>query len=162
MKFDSAFQITITRLTKSSFIPQDSLLRQWATTVMCNRCEAAALQIGIVDEKRSAEFNQQYRSKTGPTNVLSIPSELPTAVLKRAFPHRPEIFNLIGDLILCPTIIYKEAAQYGKSIESHWAHLTIHGCLHLFGYNHTNTHETFRMESLEQQYLAQFGYPDPY
>ncbi len=116
------------------------------------RKENAQLTIRIVDEKESAYLNERYRHKTGPTNVLSFPTEfaedIPVA--------------LLGDIIICAPLVLKEAKTQNKDIQAHWAHLTIHGSLHLLGYDHTNEQDTQQMELYEIDILKQIGFTNPY
>lgn len=110
------------------------------------------LTIRIVDEAESHELNSTYRGKDKPTNVLSFPFEAPEGV------EMP----LLGDLVICRQIVEKEAEEQGISAESHWAHLAIHGTLHLLGYDHLNDEEAEEMESLESGIMQSLGYEDPY
>lgn len=108
------------------------------------------LSIRIVDEAESAALNSQYRHKQGATNILSfpVPEGLPDA--------------LLGDLAICAPVVAREAAEQHKSCEAHWAHLTVHGVLHLKGYDHEEPRAAEAMETLERRILAGLGYQDPY
>ncbi len=108
--------------------------------------------VRITDEDESAELNAAYRGKSGPTNVLSFPFEAPTGV---PVEH-------LGDLVICAPLVQREAAEQGKPIEQHLAHLLIHGVLHLLGHDHLTDEEAERMEAIEVQLLARLGMPDPY
>ena len=108
--------------------------------------------VRIVSEKESAELNQRYRHKNGPTNVLSF-----------AFESPPEVsIPLLGDIVVCAPVAAQEAVAQGKEKEAHWAHLIIHGSLHLLGFDHEEPTAASCMETLETNILAQLGYPDPY
>ncbi|MAT66140.1 MAG: rRNA maturation RNase YbeY [Gammaproteobacteria bacterium] len=112
------------------------------------------LTLRLVDEAESSELNQTYRGKSGPTNVLSFPveaAELPGLELP-----------LLGDLVICAPVVAREAAAQGKTAEAHWAHMVVHGMLHLQGYDHLEPAEAEVMESLETDILRRLGYPDPY
>lgn len=110
------------------------------------------LTIRIVDEEESRSLNRSYRKKDKPTNVLSFPFEpLPGIEL-----------SLLGDLVICRQVVEYEAEAQGKTLMSHWAHMVIHGCLHLLGYDHTEEKEAEKMESLEIEIMCKLGYPDPY
>jgi len=113
---------------------------------------AAILTIRIVDAAESAELNQRYRQKSGATNVLSFPADLPEEI----------DLPLLGDLVICAPLVQAEAAAQGKAVMAHWAHLVIHGCLHLLGYDHIEPADATEMESLETRQLQQLGLPDPY
>ena len=114
--------------------------------------EKSELSIRIVDESESASLNETYRHKKGPTNILSFPcSGVPGTDI-----------NLLGDLAICAALVKQEAAQQSKSIESHWAHLTVHGVLHLQGFDHEEAAAAQEMETLEINILNTLGYNDPY
>lgn len=126
---------------------------RWATAALAALAPEAAkaqLSIRIVDEEESAALNAQYRHKQGPTNILSfpVPAGLPGA--------------LLGDLAICAAVVRREAEEQHKSLDAHWAHMTVHGVLHLKGYDHEEPHEADAMEALEKRILAGLGYPDPY
>ena len=106
----------------------------------------------LVDEEESQTLNREYRGKDKPTNVLSFPSDLPAVVEN----------DLLGDLVICVPVVAREANEQGKSLEAHWAHLVIHGLLHLMGYDHQTDEEALQMESRERELLQQLNYPDPY
>jgi len=106
----------------------------------------------IVDEPEGHELNHQYRGKDYPTNVLSFPFEAPPGVE----------LGLLGDLVICAGVVEREAREQGKTPEAHWAHLLIHGMLHLQGYDHQDPDEAETMENLEVHLLAELGFPDPY
>lgn len=120
--------------------------------------------IRIVDSDESAYLNQSYREKNGPTNVLSFPNEVPEFML--GTPELREELNQqnshLGDLVICETLLQKEAAEQNKLLISHWAHLIIHGVLHLQGFDHIDDAEALEMESLEIQILEQLGFANPY
>ena len=120
--------------------------------VLKQSSEKIELCVVIVDQKSGAQLNFQYRQKTGATNILSF--NYPNA--------SAELFPLIGDLVFCRDVILDEAAEQHKSIEAHWAHLTIHGMLHLLGYDHQTEGEAKIMEQLEVEILASLGYNNPY
>lgn len=110
------------------------------------------LTIRIVDEAESHELNLTYRGKDKPTNVLSFPFEVPEGIE----------LPLLGDLVICRQVVEKEAVEQAISLESHWAHLAIHGTLHLLGYDHLTDEEAEEMESLETEIMQSLGYEDPY
>jgi len=110
------------------------------------------LSIRVVGFQESAEFNLKYRKKEGPTNVLSFPFEDPPGVLT----------DVMGDLLICAPVVLQEADEQGKTAEQHWAHMLVHGVLHLCGYDHLKTAEAEEMEALETRILVDLGYPQPY
>ncbi|PCJ29555.1 MAG: rRNA maturation RNase YbeY [Gammaproteobacteria bacterium] len=114
--------------------------------------EPCELSIRIVDDEESAELNSTYRGKSGPTNVLSFPFESPIALTPR----------LLGDLVICVPVVEREAKEQNKVLEHHWAHLVVHGCLHLLGYDHIDDDEADQMEALEVTILQSLNIDDPY
>jgi probable rRNA maturation factor len=118
-------------------------------------CPTASMSLRWVDEVESAALNQQYRGKSGPTNVLAFPA-----------PQMPGLpageTDYLGDLVVCVPVLLREAAEQGKSPNAHAAHLLVHGCLHLAGYQHECADQREVMEQLEIRLLAQLGFADPY
>ena len=112
----------------------------------------AEVTVRIVDEPESAALNERYRGRRGPTNVLSFPFEAPPGVPT----------TLIGDLVLCAPVVAREAAEQGKAADAHWAHMLVHGMLHLQGHDQQEAEEAERMEALEREILGGLGYGDPY
>ena len=133
-------------------VPVEAEFRRWTEAALSGRRTEAELTIRVVDEAESAELNQAYRHKQGPTNVLSFPFEAPPGVE----------LPLLGDIVICAPVVAREAAEQGKAPAAHWAHMTVHGCLHLLGYDHIEIGEAEAMESLERDALSALGYPDPY
>lgn len=135
-------------------LPTEEQLTLWATTALLNRTEyeEPEMTIRIVDEEESQELNHEYRGKDKPTNVLSFPFEAPA--------HVP--IPLLGDLIVCKQVVEREAIEQGKTLTSHWAHMIIHGCLHLLGYDHIEDEEAEEMEGIERVVMAELGFEDPY
>ena len=110
--------------------------------------------IRIVDEQESAQLNQQYRHISGPTNILSFPVEIPADV--------PLEHDLLGDLVICAPVLQKEALSQNKSLHDHWAHIVIHGVLHLLGYDHIDEEDAAQMELREIKILEKFKIKNPY
>ncbi|HEV2332009.1 MAG TPA: rRNA maturation RNase YbeY [Gammaproteobacteria bacterium] len=133
-------------------VPAEAAFRRWAEAALSGRRTEAELAIRVVGEAESAELNSHYRGRIGPTNVLSFAAELPAGVP----------LPVLGDLVICAPVVAREAREQGKSAEAHWAHLVVHGCLHLLGFDHEAEAEAEAMESLERQILAGLGLPDPY
>lgn len=135
-------------------IPQDTEFECWAHECLrhiaySNPCE---INIKVVSAEESQHLNQSYRGKNKPTNVLSFESDLPDFV--------PNDF--LGDLAICAEVVINEAEIQQKSCLHHWAHLCVHGILHLVGYDHIEQEDAIEMESLEKQILAKLGIDDPY
>ena len=114
----------------------------------------------VVDSDESADLNQNYRDKSGPTNVLSFPNDVPEFMLGIA--ELNEQNSHLGDLVICDSLVQKEAAEQAKPLVSHWAHLIIHGVLHLQGFDHLDDTEALEMEALEIKILEQLGFANPY
>ncbi|MCH2040617.1 MAG: rRNA maturation RNase YbeY [Saccharospirillaceae bacterium] len=135
-------------------LPSAETLTAWADAAISGRCqlEDPELTIRLVDNPESQQLNSEYRGKDKPTNVLSFPFEAP-----------PEVpIPLLGDLIIAVPVVEQEAIEQNKTSEAHWAHMVVHGCLHLLGYDHIKDDEAEAMESLERTILAQLGFGDPY
>ena len=137
-------------------IPAATSFRQWVAAALAGRIREADLAIRIVDEKEGRSLNHHYRGKDYATNVLSFPAELPEGLPKGVK------LPLLGDLVLCAPVIAREAREQGKPLRAHYAHLTVHGALHLLGWDHEDAREAEAMEQLERQILAGIGLPDPY
>ena len=121
-----------------------------------HRAKPVNVGIRIVDEMESAQLNRDYRGKDYATNVLSFGSGLPEVVL-RELEEIP-----LGDLAICAPVVEREATQQGKILDTHWAHMVVHGVLHLNGFDHENDDEAEQMEALETRILATLGIADPY
>jgi len=134
-------------------IPTQKQFEQWVTITLNHLHHLPAeLTIRIVDISEMTSLNETYRKKSGPTNVLSFP-----------FVNPPGIeLPLLGDIIICADIIRQEAVNQGKPLDAHWAHMVIHGCLHLIGYDHITDAQAQEMEPLEISLLQELGYKDPY
>jgi len=133
-------------------VPKDEKFQQWVEAALQTVVEDCELSIRMVENEESAELNSSYRGKTGPTNVLSFPFNSP-------IPMEP---RLLGDLVICVPVVEKEAQEQDKILEHHWAHLVVHGCLHLLGYDHIGDDEAELMEELEKTILQTLSIDDPY
>ena len=133
-------------------LPEAAVLERWAQAALTGVDEPVELVIRIVDADESRSLNHRYRGKDSPTNVLSFPFEAPPGVDCR---H-------IGDLVVCAPVVAQQAAEQRKPLHHHWAHMIVHGVLHLRGYDHCDERQAREMEALEKQILEGFGIPDPY
>ncbi|GGA33555.1 rRNA maturation RNase YbeY [Dyella nitratireducens] len=135
-------------------VPSPASFRRWVEAALAGarRRRAAALSIRIVGTREGRALNRTYRDKDYATNVLSFPMDLPPGVR----------LPLLGDIAICAPVVRREAAEQGKPVANHWAHLTVHGVLHLLGYDHIEEAEAVRMEALETRILKGLGVPDPY
>ena len=143
--------IAVQNATSFSPIPSRQQFERWVNAALHKRGKAELL-IRIVDRQESRQLNAQYRHKNKATNVLSFPADLPEEVR----------MPLLGDIIICAPIVVEEARAQHKTAEAHWAHLTIHGILHLLGHDHQLEEEACAMEALETRILQSLGFPDPY
>ncbi len=133
-------------------LPSLEQFTQWATQAVRAESLEPEITIRIVDEPESHNLNLTYRGKDRPTNVLSFPFECPDEVE----------LPLLGDLIICRQVVEREAEEQGKPLIAHWAHMVVHGSLHLLGYDHIEDDEAEEMESLETQIMLGLGFEDPY
>jgi probable rRNA maturation factor len=134
--------------------PDEDDIRRWIEAVLAAEAETAEVEltVRIVDEAEMAELNARYRHKTGPTNILSFPFEAPPGVE----------LNLLGDLVIAAPVVQREAQEQGKTETAHWAHMIVHGTLHLLGYDHLEPAEAEDMEAREIRILHELGYSNPY
>lgn len=147
-----SYQLALQKVSQAKSIPKKSLFKQWVTETLQGRKEKGEITIRVVDEIESAHLNETFRHHHGPTNVLSFPFVAPPKVK----------LALLGDLVICAPIVIKEAQEQDKDPVSHWAHLTIHGTLHLLGYDHLNDQDADRMEGIEIAIMKRLGFPNPY
>jgi len=137
-------------------LPDQQKLSQWVKMALQTQprllSKTIELTIRIVDATEGCQLNATWRQRPYPTNVLSFPFEPPPGVK----------LPLLGDIIICAPVVMKEAQEQAKSLQAHWAHLVIHGTLHLLGYDHLEEAQAHLMESLEINALKSLGYPNPY
>jgi probable rRNA maturation factor len=141
-------------------IPKRSQFEQWVSTALAGRRDVAELSIRIVDVEEMTALNRDYRGKDKPTNVLSFPFELPAGLAELGDAEMPH--ELLGDIVICAEVVEREAREQGKPAEAHWAHMVVHGVLHLLGYDHIDPDEASQMEGIEIEILAQLGVANPY
>ncbi|MEJ8567423.1 rRNA maturation RNase YbeY [Elongatibacter sediminis] len=137
--------------TNERGVPDIARFESWVRGAAAG-LEAAELTVRVVGREESARLNERYRSKTGPTNVLSFPAELPAEI----------DLPLLGDIVICAPLVDEEARAQGKEPVAHWAHLVVHGVLHLRGYDHEEQAAAEHMEGLEKDILESLGFSDPY
>ena len=133
-------------------LPGRADLCAWARAAVGTLREDAELTIRIVDEAESTRLNSRYRNKDGATNVLSFPFDAPEGV----------DVPLLGDIVVCAPVVRREANEQSKSVSSHWAHMVVHGALHLLGFDHEQARAADEMEAMEKRILADLGFDNPY
>jgi probable rRNA maturation factor len=133
-------------------LPSAVSFRRWVEAALAGRIRRADLAIRLVGEREGCALNRHYRGKDHATNVLSFPAELPEGVK----------LPVLGDIVICAPVVAREAHEQGKEVLAHYAHLTVHGVLHLLGWDHENSREADAMEALERQILDSLGFEDPY
>jgi len=145
-------ELTVQIATNIPNCPDTETIRNWVSLTLARDSQAAEMTVRIVDEEECAELNHRYRNKEGATNVLSFPYEAVSGSGQ----------TLFGDIVICAPVVEREAREQNKELQSHWAHMVIHGTLHLMGYNHIEENEAETMESLERSLMDSLGYADPY
>jgi probable rRNA maturation factor len=145
-------QIEIQTIFKSNDQPDQEQIQRWVDAALESFNQDTEIVVRIVDEEESAELNAQYRHKKGPTNILSFPVDVPEGIE----------LNLLGDLVICAPILEKEAFEQHKPLTDHWAHIIVHGVLHLLGYDHIDDDEAELMESKEITILNTLNIKNPY
>ena len=144
-------EIEIQRTSSATDLPCDSDFQRWASAALVDN-EETSVVIRLVDSEESRQLNNDYRGLDKPTNVLSFPFEAPAEIAD----------NSLGDIVICAPVVEQEAHQQQKPLYTHWAHMVVHGMLHLQGYDHQNDEQAEEMERLEGEILATLGFPDPY
>ncbi|HEY8097649.1 MAG TPA: rRNA maturation RNase YbeY [Methylobacter sp.] len=132
--------------------PDRQQIQLWVDSALADFDQDTEIVVRIVDEQESAELNEQYRHKSGPTNILSFPADLPEGIE----------LNLLGDLVICAPVLEKEALEQDKQLTDHWAHIIVHGVLHLLGYDHIDETEAELMENKEIAILNKLNINNPY
>ena len=151
--------VEIVNASSDTQLPASTDFRHWTETALAamqsneeTLADGTELSIRVVDEAESAQLNETYRHKQGPTNVLSFPFE----------GIQGTGINLLGDLAICAPLVRKEAGEQNKPAQAHWAHLTVHGILHLKGYDHEEPAAAGKMEALEVRIMESLGFANPY
>lgn len=150
------YQIVIQRAATEYFTPPTTQLKRWAKVLLKERLPRTELTIRIVDKAEMTSLNFAYRKKNKPTNVLSFPAETPDFIKG----SEEEFF--LGDIVICAEVIEEEAKEQDKPLLAHWAHMVVHGILHLLGYDHVKEQEAEIMEAEEIIILKNLGFNNPY
>jgi len=143
--------ITVQIATRDGYVPRAADIKRWASQALGDRGDGTDVTVRIVGLDEGSRLNEKWRNAAGPTNVLAFPMD--------AMETCP---GLLGDIVICADVANAEARSDGKARTAHWAHLVVHGALHLLGYDHQSSAEATEMESIERTILAELGYPDPY
>lgn len=133
-------------------LPSHDHFQQWVEAVLIPYKKPFELTIRLVDSVESQQLNSQYRSQEKPTNVLSFPFDVPEGIE----------LDLLGDLVICVDVVTREALEQNKALNAHWAHMVVHGCLHLLGFDHIEDNEADKMEALETIIITELGFAEPY
>lgn len=145
-------RIHVQRESRAPRLPSERSLRGWVRAALAEETGAGELCLRVVDEDEMRALNARYRGRDYPTNVLSFPADLPAGTP----------LALLGDIVICAPVVEREAREQHKPSRAHWAHLVVHGTLHLLGHDHEKPRDARRMESLEREILGAIGIPDPY
>jgi probable rRNA maturation factor len=149
---DSDAQVHIQLASKTRDVPRVRDITTWVRSALAGHQTQYEVTVRIVDEEEGAALNRRYRQGARATNVLSFSLPPPVGITHA----------LLGDIVICAPVVEREAVEQGKARRAHWAHMVVHGTLHLLGYDHDTVDEAYTMESLECRILAQLGFPDPY
>ena len=139
---------------EADLLPSQEQVERWVAAALAGHREEAEMVVRVVTPEEGRQLNSNFRGRDYATNVLSFPFEMP--------PGFEEELPELGDLVICAEVVADEAAEQGKPPEHHWAHMVVHGTLHLLGYDHMEETEALEMEETEQKILAGLGIPDPY
>ncbi len=147
-------EIIIQRVIKKKSLPTNTQFKRWASAALLNKIPAVEVTIRIVDKAEITELNSTYRKKNKPTNVLSFPFDMPEEL--------NDTIPILGDIVICSEVIEEEARAQEKTLEAHWAHMVVHGILHLLGYDHEKDQDAEIMETEEITILQTLGFNNPY
>ena len=161
---DAGFELVLQNVASEASVPAADFIARCARTVFGDR--PGELVVRVVGEAESAALNETYRGKSGPTNVLAFPADDSGLPADSGLPDDTGLADdeppPLGDLAICAAVVAREADEQGKAIDAHWAHMIVHGCLHLVGYDHMNEAEAEAMEARERELLNGLGIADPY
>lgn len=147
-----SLRLSVQLASSAGCLPTRHKLRRWVQAAIADARPESEVCVRLVDEPEMQALNAQYRGKDYPTNVLSFPADVPAGL----------DLPLLGDIVVCGPVVAREAEQQGKPAEAHWAHMLVHGTLHLLGYDHITDTDAEEMEQLETVILTSLGYPPPY
>jgi len=145
-------RISIARRVRTGWQPSTRELRAWAVAALGRAAARHELSVLLAGAARSRRLNARYRGRDHATNVLSFPAP----------PDSPALSGLLGELVICPAVLRREARAQRKSVRAHWAHMVVHGVLHLVGYDHDKPAAALRMERREIRVLRRLGFDNPY
>ena len=149
---DTSPHIVVQTAVRGDSVPTAARIRHWVGQALCD-APPGEVTVRVVDEAESARLNERYRQKRGATNVLAFAYGDPACA---------EAERSLGDLAICAAVVEREAADRGKSLEAHWAHISVHGALHLLGYDHDDAGQARIMQEKERELLEALGFADPY
>lgn len=152
----SPLEVELQLASEDQGIPPEAAFRHWVEAAVARDDRSARVTIRVVDEAESAGLNQRYRQRQGATNVLAFPFEAPPGI------RVEDLDGVLGDLVICAPVVRREAGEQGKTLEAHWAHMAVHGTLHLLGHDHIRPEQARTMEALEVAILSALGFADPY
>jgi len=155
---DGGPAVGVRRATRTGWVPAPVALRRWTTVALGARARGCELVLLVVGPRRIRALNRRYRGQDRPTNVLSFPA----ATAWHAAPRSAHGRRHLGDIVICPQVLRREAQQQGKAARAHWMHLYIHGVLHLLGHDHARPAQAQRMERREVRALRILGVANPY
>lgn len=153
-------RLQVQRAAEGADLPGDGDLRVWARAALADAEGSLELALRIVGEDEAGELNLRYRQRAAPTNVLSFPADIDEDLAQRLRDQDSAV--PLGDIVICAPLVRREAQEQGKDPRAHWAHLLVHGVLHLCGYDHQTEAEAAEMESREREVLRELGFGDPY
>jgi probable rRNA maturation factor len=145
-------EVDVTYAARRPWVPRRTQFEMWTRAALAGRSRRSVLSVLVVGTARSRSLNSRFRRKDKSTNVLSFAGAGPS----------PDGRNYLGELVICAPVVAREARAQGKSRESHWAHMTVHGVLHLLGFDHERDTEAAKMTAREIQILDQLGFSNPY
>jgi probable rRNA maturation factor len=162
MSVAQSLKLELARGTRA-WAPARSRMHSWAAAALGKQGEGREIAVRVVAASESRALNKLWRGKDKPTNVLSFPAPEPLSAKQGRRGRPKDLVSPLGDLVICAQVVRQEAARDGKPVEAHWAHMVVHGSLHLAGYDHeAGRRERLRMERREISVLKRFGIGNPY